>query len=216
MKRILPLSLLLIAGSGFWFVSCNSSDANEQTQTALEIPVMKLETKDVFVPQTYIADIEANRFVEIRSKVHGHLEKALVDEGQRVKEGQVLFTIDAQTYRVAVSSAEANVKQAISELKSIDLDIDRLSFIVEKAVISKAELEAARARREAAMAAVDEQKMILSTAQISLSHTQVRAPFDGVIDRIPLKLGSLIDNGMLLTTISDTKNFFTYFKVTEN
>jgi len=88
--------------------------------------------------------------------------------------------------------------------------------MVDKAVISKAELEAAKSRKDAAIAVVDEQKMILSDAQINLSHTQVRAPFDGVIDRIPLKLGSLIDNGMLLTSISNTKDFFAYFKVTEN
>lgn len=217
MKKLKPIFyLLFIVGSCYWFTACSTTSGSEITESAEAIPVMKLETKDVFVPQTYIADIEAVRFVEIRSKVHGHLEKALVDEGQYVQQGQVLFTIDAQSYKVAVSNAEANLKQAISELKSIDLEIDRLSYMVDKAVISKAELEAAKARKEAAIATVDEKKMILSDAQINLSHTQVRAPFDGVIDRIPLKLGSLIDNGTLLTSISDTKDFFAYFKVTEN
>ncbi|HZX74694.1 MAG TPA: efflux RND transporter periplasmic adaptor subunit [Cyclobacteriaceae bacterium] len=215
MKKLSSLYLLFLIGSSYWFTACSSS-SETVTQSPATIPVMKLETKDVFVPQTYIADIEAVQFVEIRSKVQGHLEKALVDEGQSVKKGQVLFTIDAQSYKVAVSNAEANLKKAISELKSIDLEIDRLSYMVDKAVISKAELEAAKSRKDAAIAVVDEQKMILSDAQINLSHTQVRAPFDGVIDRIPLKLGSLIDNGMLLTSISDTKDFFAYFKVTEN
>jgi membrane fusion protein, multidrug efflux system len=94
--------------------------------------------------------------------------------------------------------------------------VNKVRLLVDKNVISKTELDVAEAKWIAALSKVDEAKSAVSTASIRLSYAHIRAPFDGIIDRIPLKNGSLINEGSLLTTLSDNKEVYTYFNVSEN
>lgn len=197
--------------------SCQSKTAvkNEPGETP-EIRVIALQSKDVAIPQNYICDIHAVQYVEIHARVQGYLEAIYVDEGQHVKKGQPLFRISANEYKEMVSKAEANLKRAIAEAKTTTLEVDRLKLMVDKKIISATELEVAKAKKEAAESGIEEAKSVLQNAQINLNYTYIRAPFDGLIDRIPFKIGSLINSGTLLTSVSNTEEVFAYFKVTEN
>ena len=79
----------------------------------------------------------------------------------------------------------------------------------DKDIVSKSESAIAQAK-------LDEAKADMALAKLHLSLTEIKAPYDGVIDRIPLKIGSLIDEGALLTTLSDNKDVYAYFNVTES
>jgi membrane fusion protein (multidrug efflux system) len=87
--------------------------------------------------------------------------------------------------------------------------------LVDKNIVSKTNLELAQSKLDAANAKVEEAKSDEANALLNLSFTEIKAPFDGIINRIPNKIGSLIDEGTLLTSISDNQEVFAYFNVSE-
>jgi membrane fusion protein (multidrug efflux system) len=88
-------------------------------------------------------------------------------------------------------------------------------MLVDKKVISKSELEVAKAKLNADKATIEEARTSVESARNHIAYTSIRAPFDGVINRIPLKAGSLIDEGALLTNLSDNSSMFAYFSFPE-
>lgn len=192
-----------------------TSKDNEEIPTAKILPVTSLITKDTALLHEYVADIQAVRNVEIRARVEGYLEKIYVDEGQEVKKGQPLFRLNSEEYEAGLAKATANSTSAVAEAKGADLEVKRIQMLVDKKVISPTELELAKARQKAAHAKIDEARSAESNAKLKLSYTYIKAPFDGIIDRIPLKTGSLINEGSLLTTVSDVRSVYSYFNVSE-
>lgn len=189
---------------------------NKKTNiTEEKFPVINPIIADTTVNQEYVADIQAIENVELRARVNGFLDKIHVDEGAYVKEGQVLFSISNREYQEEVLKAGALLKVAEAEVKLAKLEAENIEILLRKNVISKTELDKAKAKLEALEAKVEEAKANLSNAQLNLSYTTVKAPFNGVINRIPNKRGSLLKEGDLLTTISNDKEMFVYFHVSE-
>jgi len=208
MRYTLPL-MLFITG-------CTANAGNDNKNTPAELPVVKLTQIDTVLYRDYVTDIQAVKNVEIRARVQGFLENIFADEGQTVKKGQLLFQINDQEYVTELAKAKANLSSAIAEAKGAELELGRTKILVDKNVITKSELDLAEAKLKAAQAKIDEAKASQTNAETKLSYTKVLSPFDGVIDRIPLKTGSLIDQGALLTTISDIHEVYAYFNVSEN
>lgn len=156
---------------------------------------------DTAFNKEYVAQIQSLQNIEVRAKVKGFIETINVDEGQHVKAGQLLFTIRPQQYLAELMKAKAEAKAAEVEM----LNVKKLS---EKNIVSPSELAMAVAK-------LDQAKAEVELAELEYSYTQVRAPFDGIIDRIQFKTGSLIDEGTLLTTLSNNKEVYAYFNVSE-
>lgn len=206
--KVLPLVLAC-----FFIWSCNHSTT--QVNTHPEFLVTSVISKDTIIYNEYVSDIHAFRNVEIRARVQGYLESIHIDEGAQVKKGQLLFTINDEEYRAAVNQTKASLHSAEAEATALSLEVERVKILVDKNVVSETELRLAKAKYAAAKARIEEEESVYSNATIRLSHTVIRAPFDGVIDRIPFKIGSLINEGSLLTSVSDTHDMFAYFKVSE-
>lgn len=204
-------SLVLIVSTVF---SCSSEDKNKPEVTSLA--VVQLQEQDIEDYEYYVADIQAVKNVEIRNKVAGFLEQIFVDEGKRVSKGQALFKINDLEYKAEVATANANLQTAIAEARTAEIEVERVKLLVDKKVVSDVELKMAEAKWKAALAKVEEARAELQKAELKLSYTIINAPFDGLIDRIPLKIGSLLQEGTLLTTISDNSSMYAYFKITEN
>lgn len=171
---------------------------------------------EVNVPKTYVCDIQAVQFVEVRAKVEGFVDRIYVDEGQFVRKGQNLFQLSSNEFNEIVNSANAKLLQAKAEAKGAQLEVDRLKVLVEKNIISSSELELAKSRKAVAESAIAEAESMLKNAKTGLSYTTIRAPFDGIVDRIPFKTGSLVTAGDLLTNITDISEVFAYYKINEN
>lgn len=204
------LAAILLPGCG------GNEIQNNNEVTSLAIPVVKLEATDTILQHEYVANIQASKNVEIRAKVQGFIEEILVDEGQEVKKGQPLFTINNAEFQTQLSKAKAALSNAIAEAKAAELELNRIKTLVDKKVISKTEFELAEAKLKSAQARVEEAASDEENARIKLSYTYIRSPFNGIIDRIPFKRGSLVDEGALLTTISDLEKMYAYFSVSEN
>ncbi len=163
----------------------------------------------------YVAEIMAVQNIEIRAKAQGYLEKVLVDEGQFVKKDQLLFQINNREYLGELAQKSAALKIAQAEAKSAELELENTKKLVEKNVVSKTELEFAKNNVLAAKGKVEQAQAEETQAKQMLSYTDIRAPFDGVINRLPQKIGSLVTDGTLLTTLSQNESVFAYFDVSE-
>ncbi|MCE7058674.1 efflux RND transporter periplasmic adaptor subunit [Dyadobacter sp. CY343] len=209
-------SLLLLVSVFAYGCASRSETTSGAADSIRTIPVTELKPQNTKLHREYVGDIHAVRNVEIYARVKGYLEEVYVDEGKEVRKGQTLFRINNEEYEAQLAKAKANLQSAIAEAKGAELELKRVKMLVDKNVISKTEIDVADAKLAAANAKIEEARSEKSNAAIQLARTEIKAPFDGVIDRIPHKMGSLIDEGTLLTTLSDTKNVFAYFNVSEN
>ncbi len=197
---VLGLSLLLP-------IACTTLRADEEHEEASEhegghpIVLTSPLIKDVVTTQEYVCQIHSRRHVEIRALEEGYLEEIPVQEGQKVKEGQLLFKVVAVLYKARLEADKAEL-----ELAEIELRNTRKLF--EKKIVSDQEVALAKATREKAKAKVD-------LASAELGFTRVKAPFDGIIDRQYQQLGSLVEEGDILTTMSDNSLMWVYFNVPE-
>jgi membrane fusion protein (multidrug efflux system) len=195
-KRV---TLALIFSTLLMILSCK--DKKEEKEETVVYPVTSPVQMDTVINKEFVSQIRSERNIEIRALEKGFLEKIYVDEGQHVQAGQVLFRIMPQLYQADVLKAKAEVAQA-------EIELQNASTLAKSNVVSINEKRMAKAKLDAA-------KAELNLAQTHLSFTTIRAPFSGIIDRLPLKLGSLVDEGDLLTSLSDNGGIFAYFNVSE-
>jgi RND family efflux transporter MFP subunit len=195
------------------FTTCSTKDSNKsEAETFLVIhPIIT----DTAYATEYVADIHSIQNTELRAKVGGYLEAIHADEGQYVKAGQLLFTISRQLYQQELLKANAALASAIAETKAAEVERMNAQALVEKNIVSQSELDLAIAKVEAFKAKTEEARANETSAQLQLSYAQVKAPFSGYINRIPNKVGSLIEEGELLTTISNNEEMLVYFNVSE-
>lgn len=196
MKRIAMLAGLCAL---LCHIGCTSKkEEKEEVEKYTVTTPVKIDTS---FTKEYVSQIKSVRNIEIRAQEKGFLQNIYVDEGQAVKAGQVLFRIMPKMY-------EAELLKAQAEEKSAEIEFQNAKTLADKNIVSKNEQAVAQAKLQAAKAEV-------ALAKLHLGFTEIRAPFDGTIDRIPLKLGSLIDEGELLTSLSDNSQMFAYFNVSE-
>ncbi|RYE32303.1 MAG: efflux RND transporter periplasmic adaptor subunit [Sphingobacteriaceae bacterium] len=196
MKRIVMLTGLCAL---LYQTSCTSKkeEKKEVSRYTVTSP-LKIDTS---FTKEYVSQIKSVRNIELRAQEKGYLQNIYVDEGQSVKTGQLLFRIMPKVYQAELLKAQA-------ETKAAEIEVQNTKMLSDKNVVSKNELSMAQAK-------LDQAKAETSLAKLHLSFTEIRAPFDGTIDRIPKKLGSLIDEGELLTSLSDNSQMFAYFNVSE-
>lgn len=208
MKKIIPIIGIIVG-----FIACTSEQKNKSE--AGKFPVTSPFTMDTTYTNEYISEIESLQHIEIRAKIKGFIEKIYVDEGKLVKAGQLLFKISSKEFNQELLKAKAILKTVIAEAKITELNLLNIKKLSDKNIVSITELEKAQANFDAVNAKIDEAKANVENANINLSLTEIKAPFDGVINRIPFKMGSLIDEGTLLTTLSNNKEVYAYFNVSE-
>ena len=188
---------------GVCIVLCQTSCApkKEVKEEIAEYAVTTPLKVDTVFAKECVSQIRSIRNIEIRAQEKGYLQNIYVDEGQFVNKGQLLFRIMPKIYEAELLKAEA-------EAKASSIEFQNTRLLAEKNIVSKNEQAMAQAK-------VDQAKAEVALAKLHLSFTEIRAPFSGTIDRIPKKLGSLIDEGELLTSLSDNSQMFAYFNVSE-
>ncbi|WP_022824611.1 efflux RND transporter periplasmic adaptor subunit [Hymenobacter norwichensis] len=196
--------------------SCSvDGKAPEKADVPEVLPVVTLKTTEQELFHDYVADVQAVRNVEVRAQVAGFIEQIFVDEGRPVKKGQPLFQLNSSAYQNQLSQAQAALAGAQAQAGAARLERDRVRLLVDENIIAKTELALTTSKVKDAEARVAQARAGEAAARLSLSYTLVRAPFDGIIDRIPLKRGSIVEQGMLLTTVSDLHEVYAYFNVGE-
>jgi membrane fusion protein (multidrug efflux system) len=191
--------ILIALCSMILFAACESHEEHEESEVIFTItsPLKK----DTLVSRLYVCQIHSVQHIELRALERGYLEKIYVDEGQFVKKGQLMFQIMPNLY-------QAELKKAEAEAHFAQIEYQNTKSLAENNVVAPNELALAEAK-------YDKAKAELQLAQVHLDFTRIRAPFDGIMDHFYAREGSLIDEGDLLTTLSDNHEMWVYFNVPE-
>ncbi len=206
------LALIVLA-----LYSCSSKPQTAAAPPPPSLPVATVTTGSDTTYQEYPASIEGTVNVEIRPQVSGTLDKVFVDEGAFVKAGEPIFKINDQPYRAAYNNAEASLHAAEGAQVNAQLEIEKLTPLVDNKVVSDYQLKNAKAAFTIAKSNVEQARANVSTAQINLGYTLIKAPVAGYIGRLLKKQGSLVgpSDTQALTDLSDVHNVHVYFSLSE-
>jgi membrane fusion protein (multidrug efflux system) len=187
-----------LAAAVFCETGCETHEkAHEKTKLLVTSPLRM----DTITTKEYVCQIRAIRHIELRALEKGYLQDYFIDEGKFVKQGTLMFQILPLLY-------QADFQRAQAELSFAEVDYNNTKALADSNVVSKNELAMAKAKLEQA-------KAELALAQTHLGFTQIRAPFDGIMNRLEVRKGSLLNEGDLLSTISDISQMWVYFNVPE-
>lgn len=195
-NRILTImGLLAIVLSG-----CNAA-THEAPEARIELTVTQPLRKDITLVKAYVSQIHAFQHIELRALEKGYLQNTFVDEGQIVQQGQPMFKIMPNIYQAELDKAKA-------EANAARIEYQNTKALADKSIVSLNELAVAEAELQKAEADVE-------LAQTHLDFTTISAPFTGMMNHLEVRSGSLLDEGDLLTELSDLSKMWVYFNVPE-
>lgn len=212
MKKSLFLTIVIFA---FLFSSC---DDTEPHVTPPEIPVFKTEGMDVPIYQEFVGQTLGFKDIAIRARVEGYLEGIHFDEGSRVKEGDLLYTLESQQYEAEVAEKMSIVAEQETLLANALSELNRIRPLAEENAVSQSDLDSAVARYEASIASVEAAEANLDAANIQLGYTKIYSPINGIIGKTKAKVGDFVGrepNPVILNTVSRIDTILVQFFLTE-
>jgi len=211
LKNILALAIILIA-----FTSCKE----EQTKKAppITVTVVKAMQKDVPIYHDFIGQTFGLYDIPIRARVQGFLEGIHFQEGRKIKKGDLLYTIDPQSYKANLAARSSDIAQAKTLLVNAQNELNRYEPLAEANAVSQSDLDNAKAQYEASKAEVAAAEANYELAKIELSYTKIYSPIDGIIGKTKAKVGEFVGqdpNPVILNTVSDVSSVNVEFFLTE-
>jgi len=201
-------ALLLITSS------CGYKSGNAKI-VPQEYPTQVLSEQNVQLETVYPVTIKGQDDTEIRPRIDGFIDAIYVDEGTVVKKGQSLFKINSPSAEQALRTAQAAVESATAQKNTAKLNVDRFKPLAEQGIVSQVQLDTYQNAYLSAQAALAQAQAQLTNAEAQISWTNVSSPVDGIVGSIAYRLGSLVNNGNVLTTVSSSHNVFAYFSMNE-
>ena len=210
--------VLAIIFSAIALASCNQPKTQTAAQKENYYETMEVTLSDRTLTTGYSAAISGVQTVELRPQVSGMITDILIEEGESVTKGQVLFVIDQTPYKAAYEIAVANVKSAEAALSTAKLILDSNKNLYEQDVVSEFDLMTAQNDLTEAEARLALCKAEEVNASNNLSYTEVRSPVNGVASMIPYRVGALVNSSIAqpLVTVSDDSRVYAYFSMAEN
>jgi membrane fusion protein (multidrug efflux system) len=215
-KHIIMKPIIFALAAVFLF-GCSSNPQPGATPPP-SLPVVTIKSGSDTTYQDYPALVEGTLNVEIRPQVSGTLDKVFVDEGAFVKKGDPILKINEQPFRAAFNNALASLHATQGAMENANLEIEKLTPLVQSKVVSEYQLKTATATAYVAKANVEQANANVATARINLGYTLINAPVSGYIGRLLKKKGSLVAPGdtEALTLLSDVHEVHVYFALGEN
>lgn len=200
-KYILYSVLFLIAAS---LVACNNKKSGDADTPRETVETVKIPTRDVSTYKGYPTSIEGIINIAVRAKISGYITKVLVDEGQKVRKGQLLFQLETHTLTEQADAAKANVNAA-------QVEVDQLEPLVKKNIVGRSQLAAAKAKLEQA-------KSQYHSIVADIGYANIKSPIDGFVGAIRLRIGNLVSpsDPDPITTITDINKVYAYFSMNES
>jgi membrane fusion protein (multidrug efflux system) len=194
-KILLSTSLVAL------FLCSSCASKREEKEEAIKFLVTSPLVTDTLITRQYVCQIRSIQHIELRALERGYLQNIFVDEGQTVRSGQRMFQIMPLLYQAELKKAEAEANYAEIEFRNTKSLADNNVVSANELAMTKAKLDRANAE--------------LSLAKTHLQFTEIKAPFNGIMDRFYARQGSLLNEGDLLTILSDNSKIWVYFNVPE-
>lgn len=216
MLKIYPL--FFAALFSVLLISCGK----EQQQGAIPpqpLEVYVVESRDVPIYNDFVGQVYGEKDIPIRARVEGFLTGIHFLEGERVKKGQLLYSIDPEPFQEKVAAEKSKVSEAQTVLVQTENDLKRIEPLAEMAAVSQQELDMATARRDAAISSLEAANANLNIAKINLGYSKMYAPIDGIIGKTNAREGEFVGrepNPVILNTVSQLRSVRVQFFLSEN
>lgn len=207
-------SILLVTSVAAFITSC-SGGSGAPNFGDNEFAVRTIGSQSAATQITYPATIRGIQDVEVRPKVSGFITKVYVHEGQTVGAGQVMFTIDSETYQAAVRQTQAALNTARAQANTAKLTYENNQSLYEQKIIGEYELSTAKNSYATAQASVAQAQAALASARETLGWCTVKSPAAGVVGSLPYKVGTLVSASNVLTTVSNISTMEVFFSMSE-
>ncbi|GBE70980.1 acriflavin resistance protein AcrA [Enterobacter sp. KINAN-G] len=214
-----PLSALGAMLLSVLLVGCDNSVAQNAAPPAPAVSAADVVVKSISQWDSFNGRIEAVESVQLRPRVSGYIDKVNYTDGQEVKKGELLFTIDDRTYRAALEQAQANLARAKTQASLAQSEANRTDKLINTHLVSREEWEQRRSAAVQAQADIRAAQAAVDAAQLNLDFTKVTAPIDGRASRALITSGNLVtagDTASVLTTLVSQKTVYVYFDVDES
>ncbi len=208
---------------GFLFLAaCSGGPSAEEPKSkeSLAVPVIvaSVSTKDVPIQVSSVGNVEAYSTVAVKSRVSGELVGVHFQEGQEVKEGDLLFTIDKAPYEVALKEAQARLERDQALARKARDDVRRNMPLAEKDIVSRQSLDQYVSTAEAAEALVKADQAAVENLQLQLGYCSIRSPISGRTGSLLIQKGNLVkgnDENKSLLTVHQIEPIYVTFAVPE-
>ncbi len=197
-------------------VQSEEKDAAKPAQPLPAVTYVEATKKDVTPSSEFVGRVEAVQKVDLMARITGFLDKQDFQDGQVVKEGELLFVIEQEPFAASVKQAEANLAAAKAQALNATTSLKRAEILVERKTVSQATADDRLAEKRVADASVLQSEAALEQANITYSYTEIKSPIDGRIGRTNIKPGNLVspEAGVLATVVKQDPVYVT-FNVTE-
>lgn len=210
--------LLVMTAAATLLTACGDKKSQEQAAETVKLNIIKLAPVNREVTYAYPATLAGEREVKLFPQVDGRILKCHYVNGDFVKQGQTLITIDPTPYRLQVQSDEANVKAAEAALSTARLQYESQQKLYEKKIVSEYVMKTAQNNYLTAQAQLAQAQAALSNSRTNLSHCTLVAPISGVVTSGRDNVGFLVSPGMAeaILTITDQTSIHAHFSITED
>jgi membrane fusion protein, multidrug efflux system len=214
LHTLLAMVLLLVAG-------CSNKDAVQaakpQQAAGAPVRIATVASRTMPVELQAIGNVEAISTVSIKAQISGQLMRVHFKEGDFVKKGQLLFTIDRQPFEAALRQAEGTLAKDEAQALNSKLDAERYQGLGKQGVVSKQQVDAAGAAANAMAATVAADKAAVETAKINLEYTSIYSPINGRTGSVGVKEGNLVkaNDVPILVTINQIEPIYVSFSIPE-
>lgn len=213
---ITAFAIGIILGASFFLPACRGEKKSQPSSQPV-VTVMEVVRKDVPVSFEHVAQTQSSHLVNIQARVSGFLDRRLYTEGAVVKEGQVLFQMDAKPFQVQLDQAKATLAKQEAALETARLNLARTKPLAEQNALPQKDLDSAVGRYQSDAAAVEQAKAQVETAKLNLSYTTITTPVTGVSSAALQTDGTYISaQNSLLTTVAVLSPMWVNFSVSEN
>jgi membrane fusion protein, multidrug efflux system len=219
---MVPFLLLLLV---LYLVSGCSRDASgvpktgdQRKQMAVPVTVGMAVEKNVPVQIRAIGNVEAYSSVSVKAQIEGEIATVHFKEGQEVKTGDMLFTIDPRPFEVAVKQAEANLAKDRAQLLNARRQEERYGSVAKKGFVSQEQYDQIASNADALAATLKADEAAVENAKLKLAYCFIKSPIDGVVGAIRIHKGNLMkanDNDKPMVLINQVKPVYVSFSVPE-
>ena len=215
MKRITVCLLCIFLLVPF---SCGKKEDQKAPPPPSEVTVVVTEAQEVPIFQEFVGQVFGFKDIAIRARVEGFLQGIHFEEGSRVKQGDLLYTLESQPFEEDVAARMSRVAEAKTRLAKAQSDLNRIKPLAEQKAVSESELDSAQAQYDASIESVKAAEANLRAARIQLGYTKIYSPIDGIIGKTKAKVGDFVGrdpNPVILNTVSRTDTILVQFFITE-
>lgn len=211
----MKLKFLLLTIYAMLLISCNNG--SEQSTESIIVELLTIAPQEVELSNSYSASIRGTQDIRIIPRVDGYLTKINVKEGEKVKEGQVLFIVDQIPFLAEQRAAKANTGICKANLENAKLTFDSKKALFDKNIVSEFDLNSAKIALDMADAQLAQAKAQELSAENNLSYSVIKSPSDGVVGKINFRQGDYVNSALQegLTIVSSNSQMYVYFSISE-